>query len=565
MKTIWKVILIVGVALAAVFALAIVGIVYARMVKPNTVLVMRIEGEVPEQSPAYSLAEMFNVETTTVTDITEAIERARTDPHITGLEVRVGETDMNMGKLQEIRDRIQAFNRAHKFSVAYLEFATNQSYYLASACQTLVMLPKSEFHLHGMMASTTFLRGTFDKLGIYPDFLHIGDYKNATNVYTEKKFTAAHREATKGLLDDWYHQFVQGVATSRGLKPEEVKKIIAAGPYNSDAAPATHLVDRVAYGNDLRNLVVRKNHGYDRRIGLHRYLERSEKFAIDKIAVIYAVGEIVPGTSATSPFGDEMMGSDTIAQQFRRARNDDLVKAVVVRVDSPGGVAFSSEIMRHELELTRAVKPVVVSMSDVAASGGYWLAMSANHIVAEPGTITGSIGVLMGKFNIEGLYEKLGMSTDFVATTENSTLEYPFQNFSPAQREIVLRNMRGTYNDFLQGVAEGRHMKVADVDKIAQGRVWTGERARQLGLVDELGGLHTAIARARELARIPAYENVSLMPLPPHRTFIERLLEPSEGDSAIAPTASLHAWLTELESLTRFSVWAILPGLPRLQ
>jgi protease-4 len=260
-----------------------------------------------------------------------------------------------------------------------------------------------------------------------------------------------------------------------------------------------------------------------------------------------------------------MLGSDTIAQQFRRARTDDWVKAVVVRIDSPGGVAFSSEVMRHELELTKAVKPVVVSMSDVAASGGYWLAMSANRIIAEPGTVTGSIGVLMGKFNVQGLCEKLGLSTDFIATTENSTLEYPFQNFTPAQREIVLRNMQETYANFISGVAAGRHMRVEDVDRIAQGRVWTGERARQLGLVDELGGLHTALARARELAKIPAGENVSLLSLPPHRSFFERLLDTSGDDSAVATPASLKAWLDKLQSLANYSVWTILPGVPEVQ
>jgi protease-4 len=565
MKNLCKIILGAVVAIVALAVLAILGVMYTRRIKPNTVLVVRIEGEIPELTPQNSVQDLFNGPSTTVTDITEGIERARTDPHITGLEVRLGETDMSMGKIQEIRDRITAFSLARKFSVGYLEFATNQSYYLASSCQTLVMLPKSEFHLRGMMASTTFLRGAFDKLGIYPDFLHIGDYKNATNVYTEKKFTAAHREATKDLVDDWYRQFVHGIAASRNLKPEEVEKIIAAGPYNSDAAPAAGLVDRMAYGDDVRNIVDQKNHGYDRRISLHRYLEQSEKFSANKIAVIYAVGEIVPGRSSASPLGEEMMGSDTIAQQFRRARDDDFVKAVVVRVDSPGGVAFSSEVIRHELELTKEVKPVVVSMSDVAASGGYWLAMSANRIIAEPGTITGSIGVLMGKFNLQGLYEKLGLSTDFVATTENSTLEYPLQNFTPAQREIVLRNMRETYSDFLQGVAAGRHMKVEDVDKIAQGRVWTGERARRLGLVDELGGLHTAIARARELARIPADEKVSLLLLPPHRSFFERLLETSDDDSVFAPTASLQAWLGKLKSLASYSVWTILPGVPRVE
>ena len=565
MKGIRIIIALVIAVVVTVPAIVIIGIIYARRIKPHTVLVIRIEGEIPEETPQSSLEAMFNGPTTSVTDITEGIDRARTDPHITALELRVGETDMSMGKIQEIRDSIQAFNRARKLSVAYLEFATNRSYYLASACQTLEMLPKSEFHLHGMMASTTFLRGTFDKLGIYPDFLHIGDYKNATNVYTEKKFTPPHREATKDLVDDWYRQFVQGIAASRNMKTEEVEKVIAAGPYVSDDAPATGLVDRVAYGEQFRGFVNQKNRGYDRRISLHTYLERTEKFSTSKIAVIYAVGEIGPGRSTASPLGGDMLGSETLAQQFRRARTDDSVKAVVVRVDSPGGVAYSSEVIRHELELTKEVKPVVVSMSDVAASGGYWLSMSANRIIAEPGTITGSIGVLMGKFNLEGLYEKLGLSTDFIATTPNATLEYPLQNFTPEQRALELKNMRETYNDFLEGVAEGRHMKVEDVDKIAQGRVWTGERARKLGLVDELGGLHTAIARARELARIPAGEGVCLLPLPERRSFFERLFEPQDDDSAFATTPSLHAWLGKLESMANYSEWTILPGVPQVQ
>ena len=269
MKSIHKIILVVVMIVVALPVLAILVFMSARRVKSHTVLVVRIEGEIPEQSPQNSLQDLINGPSTTVTDITEGIERARTDPHITALEVRVGENSMSMGNIQEIRESIQSFNRARKLSVGYLEFATNRSYYLASACQTLVMLPKSEFHLHGMMVSTTFLRGAFDKLGIYPDFLHIGDYKNATNIYTEKKFTAAHREATKDLVDDWYRQFVQGIAVSRNMKPEEVERLIAAGPYNSDDAPAIGLVDRVAYGDDVSDFVTQKNHGYDRRIKLH--------------------------------------------------------------------------------------------------------------------------------------------------------------------------------------------------------------------------------------------------------------------------------------------------------
>lgn len=565
MKLIGKIILVLIVLAVAVSAVTLFAVRYARRLKQNTILTLRIEGDIPEYSSHNALEEAFNGPVTSLTDITEALERARTDSHISALELRVGETAMNMGKIQEIRDSIRDFNRSKKPSAAYLEFATNRSYYLASACETVEALPKSEFHVHGMMASTTFLRGTFDKLGIYPDFIHIGDYKNATNVFTEKKFTAPHREATKALLDDWYAQFIQGIAESRRLKPEQVEKIIAAGPYNSSATPATGLVDGVGYSEDFREAVEKKNHGSSRRIGLRAYLDRTDEYSSKKIAVIYAVGEIGPGRSANSPFGGEMMGSETIARQFRRARKDDSVKAVVVRVDSPGGVAFSSEVIRHELELTKAEKPVIVSMSDVAASGGYWLSMSANRIIAEPGTITGSIGVLSGKFNVQGLYDKLGLSSDFIATTPNSTLEYPLQNFTPEQRDLEVKNMTETYHDFVQGVAAGRHMKVEDVDKIAQGRVWTGERALKLGLIDEFGGLHTAIARAREMAKIPAGESIGLLKLPEHRSFLDRLMNRGGDDRTSGSTLSVQEWMSKLESLSEYSVWTILPGVPEAQ
>ena len=324
-------------------------------------------------------------------------------------------------------------------------------------------------------------------------------------------------------------------------------------------------MDRLGYWEDARRFVEQQNHGYNRRIGLHSYLDRSTPESRTKLAVIYASGAIVPGRSSDSPLGEETMGSETIARQFRRVRQDDAIKAVVLRVDSPGGVAFSSEVIRHEVVLTRQSKPVVVSMSDVAASGGYWIAMSANRIIAEPGTLTGSIGVLTGKFNVQGLYQKLGLSEDFIATTGNSTLEYPFQNFTPQQRDVVMKNMRTTYQDFLQGVAEGRHMKVEDVDRIAQGRVWTGERARQLGLVDELGGLHTALTRARELARIPTGEKVSLVYLPERRSLLERLADRSGDDDTFAPTLSPRSWLRHLEILSGYPVWAILAGVPEVQ
>ncbi len=565
MKKFFKIALAVVLVLVGLQMIGMVVIYFAHRIKPHTLLTLRISGDIPEQPPQDGLRDFLVGPTITVTDIVEGLDRARTDPRISGVIVRVGESTMNMAKIQEIRDRLREVNRAGKFTVAYLEFGTNRTLYLASACQTVTLLPKSVFFVHGMMASSTFLRGGLDKLGIYPDFYHIGDYKNATNVLTEKKYTPAHREATEALLTDWYQEYLRGLAESRRLAPADVEASVAKGPLTSDQALAARLVDRLGYWDEVLEWAKKKNAGQENRLRLRDYLDRTQPAAHTKLAVIYAVGDILPGQSGQTPWGDEVMGSETVAEQFRTAREDDDVKAVILRVDSPGGAVSASEVIRREEELTVRKKPVVVSMSDVAASGGYWIAMSANRIVAEPGTITGSIGVLTGKFNLLGLYQKLGLTKDQVTTTENSTLEYAFQNFTPAQKELIQQNMRDTYNGFLAGVAQGRHMKVADVDKIAQGRVWTGERAKQLGLVDELGGLHTAIARARVLAKIPPDETVSLVYLPPRRSWLEKLSDLAAGAEALRGTLSPRAWLAQLEALARQPVWAVLPGVPEVQ
>ena len=539
----------------------------ARRIPPHTVLALRIEGDIPEEVPREALTQILQGTPTTVTDIVEGLDRARTDSRIEGIEVRVGESSMNFAKMQEIREKIRQFNQSGKFSIAYLELATDGPYYVASACRTVIQLPRSLLYLRGIMASTTFYRGALDKLGIYPDLYHIGHYKNATNVFTDKSFTPAHREATQVLLADWYGDFLRGIAESRAMTPSQVADVIQKGPFSSKEALAAGLVDRIGYGDEARELVRQKSHNSEWRLSLQEYLHRTDRKGRSKLAVIYATGLIAPGRSR-----EEVMGSDTIAEEFRRTRSDDEIKAVILRVDSGGGSASASEVIRREVELTRRRKPVVVSMSDVAASGGYWIAMSANKIVAQPGTITGSIGVLTGKFNLGGLYAKLGLSKDYVKTTENATLDYSFENFTPAQRNAVLRLMQETYRTFIEGVAEGRRMPVEAVDKIGQGRIWTGERARQLGLVDSLGGLDTAIAAAKELARISSSEQVSLLRLPAPRSLVDNLLDLLGGEdtregmvAARFARLAVPSWLKGLQALEREPVWALLPAVPQVE
>jgi len=551
--------------LAAIQITGMVTVYLVRRIKPNTVLLVRIEGEIPEQPRQDALTQLLIGVPTSVTELVEGLERARADPRITGIEVRVGESTMSMAKMQEIHDKIREFNRAGKFSVAYLDFATNGPYYVASACQNVFLLPKSMLYVRGVMASTTFLRGTLDKLDIYPDLLHIGEYKTASNIYTEKKYTSAHREANEALLEDWYQIFLRGIAEGRGMKVEQVEQAIRKGPFNSQQALELNLVDRVGYADEVREFVKQKNHGSESRLSLRRYVQRTRRAGRRKLAVIYATGVILPGRSGDSLFGETFMGAETVSEQLRRAREDAGVKAVLLRVDSPGGSAFASEVIRHEVELTRRVKPVVVSMSDVAASGGYWISMSASQIVAEAGTITGSIGVIAGKFNLRGLYEKLGLSKDFVALTENATLDWPFQNYTPAQRQAVKNYMQDIYDNFVRGVAEGRGKRFEEVDRIARGRVWTGQRAYQLGLVDALGGLHTALAVAKKLAGISPGEEVALVFLPPPRTLAERIWDLFDELRAPESCVTPFAWLKSAESLAREPVWALLPDVPQLR
>ncbi len=567
MKKLGKVVLwIIGIVVVLELA-GLVVVHFSRRVRLGTVLTLRLEGDIPEQPGRHPVLEVLAGYPLTVTEIIEGLDRARSDPRISGIDIRVGETTMNMAKLQEVREKIREFNRTGKFSVAFMEFATDRSYYLASSCRTVFLLPTSVLFVRGMMASTAFYRGTLEKLGIYPDLLHIGEYKNATNIYTEKKYTTAHREATQALLLDWYQEFLRGVAEARNLDLREVESVIGRGPLTSRQALEAHLVDGLTYADQEHDWALEKNGGRDNSLSLREYLRRTERDRGPRVAVIYATGVIVPGRSSDDPFAGNLMGSDTIAEQFRRAREDKSIRAVVLRVDSPGGTAFASEVIRREAELTRRAKPVVVSMSDVAASGGYWIAASADKIVAEPGTITGSIGVITGKFNLRGLFDKFGVSLDYVPTAENSTLDWPFQNFTPAQREIIQRLMRDTYGEFLRLVAEGRHMKVEAVDQIAQGRVWTGERAKRLGLVDELGGLHTAIALAKQLAKIPATEPVTLVTLPPPKSLWESISGMTEGaDPTLAgPVAPLKTALARLESLVGQPVWALLPTVPSVR
>ncbi|MFQ5722965.1 MAG: signal peptide peptidase SppA [Terriglobia bacterium] len=518
----WVVLIVV---LVVVVGLIVAGLLAGR-IPPNTVLEMRISGPVAEEEWPDIGARFWEGDVTVFRNLLEALDRAQRDEKIAGLSLEVGYVQMGFGKVQELRAKLAEFVASGKFCTAYLESASNLSYYLASACPEVYLTPTSEVSLVGLMGHTTFLRGTLDKLHIYPDLYHIAEYKTARNILTEREYTRAHREMVTDLIRTWQGQLVEGIAASRGLEPAAVEELVRQGPYLAEEAVEANLIDRLLYWDEYRELLKEKAGGQElNTISVGSYLERSAPTRGRRIAVVYASGAIVPGKSGYDPAIGRFMGSDTVAAALRAARRDDSVAAIVFRVDSGGGSALASEIIRREVVLARKEKPVVVSMSDVAASGGYWIAMSADKIVADPGTVTGSIGVVYGKMNIKGFYNLLGVTNDYVAPYPNSTLFYEFENFTPAQRQTILRFMRDVYDNFLEGVSNGRGLAVEEVDRIAKGRVWLGSEAKELGLVDELGGLERAVELAKELAGIPPEEGVEYKIFPRPKTPWEQLGE----------------------------------------
>src|ERR1700678_3893753 len=492
----------------------------------NAVLVIDATGQIEEQRSPDLFSAFSGFTTPVLHDYVDAIDAAAKDSHIAGLVVRIAPLETGWGKLEEIRSHLFAFRKSGKPSICYLGYdgIGNPEYYLASACQQIWLVPTAPVSIRGMMAEALFFRGTLDKLKVVPEFYHIAEYKTAGNTFTEKQFTPAHKEEVEGLLHSIYDLYLNDASKARGMDRAQFEALLNRGPFSSSDAVTNKIVDRLGYWDQLQDYFKGRAQGWN-PVSLSRYRSSISNDGTVNIAVVHASGLIVSGDSGSTPGGGSVMGGDSVAADLRAARKDYSIKAIVLRVGSGGGSGVGSEVIRREVELANEVKPVVVSMSDVAASGGYWIAAPARKIVADRNTITGSIGVLIGKLNVSGLYNLLGMSTDSVTTSDNASLFSSQQNFTPAQRDYIQKSLDQTYADFTKGVATGRKMTVEAVDKIGKGRVWSGSQGKELGLVDELGGLDRAVEVAKTLAHIPAGESVRLVRYPEERSFSQELLQ----------------------------------------
>jgi protease-4 len=520
--------------MAVLFAIVIVSQYLSHRYKPGSVLVLNLDGTVVERSSANALG-IINSDQTALNVIRRALKSAETDDRIVGLAIKVVDPQMELAQAQELCAMIIEFRRHGKWTTAYMETAGeggfgNLPYLVASAASEVSMMPQGEMNILGVGMREMFARGLLDWIKVNPNFASIGKFKSAANLFTEKDFTPSQREEDEALMGDMFDQIVTQSAANRHLAADQMRAIVDRAPFTASEGLKSHLLDRLEYEDQFDERVKKYRGEHHETIDASSYMRSSRpRFGgRNKIAVIYGLGAIQRGAGGFDPIlspGSTAMGSDDMVKAFKDAREDDGVRAVVFRVNSPGGSVIASELIRRAVELTAAKKPVVVSMSGYAASGGYWVSTPAAAIISDPGTITGSIGVLGGKFNVAGAAGALGINTGAISHGANALMFDSFSDFTPAQEKIFREQLLGgTYQYFLELVAKQRHLTVGQVNDVAQGRVWTGDQALKVKLVDKLGGLTDAIDQAKMLAKLDARSHPQIEELPEQAGVFSKLM-----------------------------------------
>ncbi|MGD0896790.1 MAG: signal peptide peptidase SppA [Thermoguttaceae bacterium] len=521
-----------------------------REIKKLSVARLTIKGELPE-GPIQS--GLFGELQPSLGKLIDRMDEAAADKAVAAVWLRIEDLELGRGKIHELRAAVARLRKAGKPVYAELTTADTGQYLLAAACDQVVMPPSGMLFLPGVRAEVTFLKGLLDKLGLEFDALQMGKYKSAAEPLTRKEMSKPFRESLDAIVDDVYEQMAATIAADRRLKDYQVKTLIDQGLFTASSAKRAGLVDDVLYADQFEESLAKRlgadkidlvtnykkkqiDTDFSGLGGLMKLIELfsggkpSEKGgAKPKIAVVYAVGPIVEGKGASQWMSENSIGSTTMVENLRKAADDPKVAAIVLRIDSPGGSAVASDLIWRET--ARLKKPLIASMGDVAGSGGYYIAMAARRIVAEPGTLTGSIGVIGGKLVTRGLCDKIGVTSEVISRGKLSGTFSSDQPFSADERKAITDILLETYGQFVAKAAQGRKMSPARLEQLAQGRVYTGRMAKNLGLVDQLGTLKDAIVEAKKAAGLKPEAEVDLLILPHPKTFFEQLFsDASVGD-----------------------------------
>ncbi len=524
---------------------AVVGAKAPRIEK-GTVITLRIDGAIAEGPSSNPFAQLQDAGgTLSLHELRQLVNAAKNDDKVAGVLLLVGPMQAGFGKLEEVRDLIGQLREAKKPVHALLmsDFVDEPSYYVASAADRIVVNPESGFMLNGLNAEVTFWKGSLEKLHVEPQFIMFKEYKSAGEPMSRKDMSPAFREWLTSVLTEYNTRFLDTVADRRGITDKAaLQKLFDKGGLTAKQALEAKLVDALGYYDEVEEAIrgagapgVKEPHVMSGK----RYLagRRGAGIRGEKIAVLYAVGPISSSHGSNGIFGGDGISGPDLAKAIRDAADDKSVKAIVMRIDSPGGSAVGSDFIRREVSRAKAKKPFISSMSSVAGSGGYWIAMDSDAIVSQPSTLTGSIGVVFGKFNTRGFYNWIGANVESVKIGENADLMSTVESLDAQQLATINEWMTEVYGDFVKRVAEGRKMTFEEAEPLAHGRVWTGAQAKERKLVDELGGLDRAIALAKDKAGIAGKDH-QLVVFPKEKTIFEALAEGMAGASVRGSTST---------------------------
>lgn len=560
-----KYILIIFLIFSILIVVTIASFFYSQFGKPPTVkshsyLEISLGGEIVEKSTPDIISTVLMMKPAlAMFDIWRNFEKAKVDRRIDIVVLRLSNLICDWGKVNEIRDMILETRKSGKKVYAYINEALefDREYYLATACDKIILHPEGILIINGIGGHIPFVKKALDKLGVEAEVEHVEEYKTAYHMFIEEKLTPAHREMLQSLYQSLFDHYVATAAAARDLSVDEFKQLLDHGFFQGEKAREKGLVDELLYEDEFQELL-RKGKPKMHRISHEQYLRTSSSsLGLNrgrKIALIYGMGPIITGEGFF-----QMMGSRTVARWIRNARLDKSIAAIVFRVDSPGGSVVASDTIWREVTLAKKEKPFVVSMSDMAGSGGYQVSMAAHRIIAQPQTLTGSIGVIFAKFNLTELYAKLGITTESIKFGQKADMFSTFRRATPAEKKLIKDEILYTYKRFVSKVAAGRKMETSEVDKIGKGRVWTGSQAKELGLVDELGGLNQAVAAAKELAGIPAEEPVRFVVLPRKISLFNMLFARRTSQLKFDIAPELGKILGVFKLLEKEAPWALMP------
>jgi len=532
-------------------------------VKPGSCLEINLSGQLTEKSyPDFFTTLFMQHPPLSMYDIWTNIRKAKVDTKIDTILLRLGYIESDWAKVNEIRDLVLDFKKSGKKVYAYIEeaYELDKEYYLATACDKIILHPEGILIINGIGGYVPFVKKMLDKIGVEAEVERVEEYKTAYNMFTKDHFTPAHREMMESIYGEIFSLYVKTASKARGMPVQDFEKLIDHAFFQGNKAKEAGLVDEVFYEDELLALIGGEKEKVN-RISHAQYLKTPpSSLGLNKgkkIALLYGMGTILTGEGSYS-----IMGSRTVVRWIRNARKDDSIKAIVFRVDSPGGSVVASDSIWREVSLAKKEKPFVVSMSDMAGSGGYQVSMAAHKIIAHPQTLTGSIGVIFAKFNMEKLYEKLGISGDKVSYGDKSDILTTFRKSTDEERAFLKKMILDTYDNFITKAANNRSMTKEDIDRIGKGRVWTGSQAKELGLIDDTGGLDKAVQTAKEMAGIPPDEEVMFVVLPKKISLFDALfgkLSTSARAENLVFDKKVQKVLSTFQMLRDEVIWALMP------